>query len=136
MRCFMHVLTSTSSLMLWQDVIKQAENRCSISLKQELEAYLVSLLVRYTNRPDIVRQIVATAFLNAIQEESRQHSLQCIGDQCLLFTGLFPQITKRRQVKIKYYVDLGRSAYAAISSTTNDLYSSLAFEFVALMDVL
>ncbi|HLB42139.1 MAG TPA: hypothetical protein VJN02_04685 [Gammaproteobacteria bacterium] len=134
----MDLLISTTSLVLWQDVVKHAENRCSITLRHELETYLISLLIRYTNQPEATRQIAATAFLNALQlsECERQVSLQRVGDQCLLFTGLFPRIAEKRHVKINYFVDLGRSAYAAISHTGNDLYASLALQFVVLMDVL
>src|SRR5262249_52839092 len=63
-------------------------------------------------------------------------SLQNVGDQCLLFVGLFPHAAEKKHVKINYFVDLGRSAYANISHTVNDLYWSLAIQFVALMDVL
>lgn len=135
---FMGLLTSTTSLALWQDVIKHAENRCSVTLEQELEAYLVSLLIRYTNKPEVLKQIVATAFMEALQqrENQRNMSLQYVGDQCLLFAGLFPRIAEKRHVKLSYFIDLGRSSYAAISSKADDLYGSLAIQFVVLMDVL
>jgi hypothetical protein len=132
----MSLVTSQTSLVLWQDVIKHAENRCSISLKEELETYLVSLLIRYTNKPEVAKQIFATAFLEALQlrERERNTSLQHVGDQCLLYAGLFPHAAEKRHVKIGYFVDLGRAAYANVSR--NDLYSSLALQFVVLMDVL
>lgn len=133
----MTLLTNETAVVLWQDVIKHAEDRCSISLEKELESYLISLLIRYTNRPDIVKQLFATAFLEAMQlkEHQRNSSLQHVGDQCLLFAGLFPQVAEKRNVKISYFVDLGRGAYAAISHS-KDLYWELALQFVALMDVL
>lgn len=138
MRCPMNLLTNSSSLALWQDVIKHAENSCCVELNEELEIYLVSLLDRYINKPEVAKQIFATAFLEALhlQEQQRKVSLQHIGDQCLLYAGLFPRLAEKRHVKINYFVDLGRSAYAAVSHTTNDLYGSLALQFVVLMDVL
>ena len=134
----MSLLTQSNALALWQDVVKHAEDRCSIALKEDLEAYLVSLLIRYTNQPDVAKQIFATAFLKALnlRERERIVSLQHVGDQCLLYAGLFPHIAEKKHVKTSYFVDLGRSAYAAISNKTNDLYSSLALQFVVLMDVL
>ncbi len=133
----MNLLTRQTSFMLWEDVIKSAENHCAVSLKKELESYLISLLMRYINKPGVTTQILATAFLKALHEdEGRQSSLQSVGDHCLLFVGLFPHLAEKRLVKINYFVDLGRSAYATISHTTNDLYSSLALQFVVLMDVL
>ena len=134
----MDLLTSSTPLGLWQEVIKHAENRCSVSLKGELEAYLISLLMRYTNQANVSQYISAIEFLKAmhVHHAERQVSLQRVGDQCLLFTGLFPRLAEKRHVKINYFVDVGRSAYAAISHTTNDLYGSLALQFVVLMDVL
>jgi hypothetical protein len=134
----MTVLTSPTSVALWYDAIKYAEDRCSIALKEDLEAYLVSLLIRYTNKPEVAKQILATAFLEALQlrENERHATLQYVGDQCLLFAGLFPRVAEKRHVKISYFVGIGRSAYANVSKKTNDLFGSLAMQFVVLMDVL
>lgn len=134
----MPLVTRETTIALWQDVIQYAEGRCDVSLTEELEVYLISLLSRYMDRPDIPQQVFATAFLKSIgmQEHQRVLSLQHVGDQCLLMAGLFPQVAKRKQVKVSYFVDLGRSAYATISHSANDLYWSLAYQFVAMMDVL
>lgn len=134
----MSLLTSHTSLTLWQEVIKSAETRCSVSLRDELEAYLIALLIRYTNKPELAKQIFAHAFLEALQlrQAERNVHLQYLGDQCLIFAGLFPHTAEKKHVKIKYFVDLGRAAYTAVSKTTNDLYASLSLEFVPLMDVL
>jgi hypothetical protein len=134
----MNFMMNETSIILWQDVVKQAENQCSVILKQELESYLISLLVRYTDKPELAKQIFATAFLNAMQarEHERKVSLQQVGDQCLLFAGLFPHAAEKRHVKISYFVDLGQAAYVNVSAKANDLYWSLAYQFVELMDVL
>lgn len=134
----MRVLTNTTSVALWQEIIKGAENRCSVVLKDELEIYLVSLLIRFTNKPEVAKQIMATAFLNALHtaKNERSVSLQLVGDQCLIFAGLFPKAAEKKLVKLNYFVDLGRSAYSQISHATNDLFGSLSLEFVVLMDVL
>lgn len=134
----MTMLENPSSLVLWHDVIKNAEMRSSITLNEDLEAYLIALLIRYSNKPDIAQQVFASAFLEAMQlrERERSFSLQHVGDQCLLYAGLFPRAAEKKHVKINYFVDLGRAAYGAISKTANDLYWMLAIEFVMLMDVL
>ena len=134
----MTMLTSSSSILLWQDVIKDAEDQCAIRLATEIESYLVWLLHRYTTKPDMVRKVVATAFLEALQlqERERTASLQLVGDHCLLYTGLFPHAQQRRLVKINYFVALGRAAYMGMSNQKNDLYDALSVQFVPLMDVL
>lgn len=126
-------------ILLWQEVVRDAEKECAVILESALENYLISLLYRYIDKPDVVRNVFATAFLQAMQQQTHQrhHSLQQVGDQCLILTGLFPRIANRRCVKIRYFVDLGQAAYAAISNSTNDdLYNALALRFVLLMDVL
>lgn len=134
----MNLLTNNTPLGLWQEVIKHAEGRLSITLNKRLENYLVKLLIHYTDKPELIKQVVAHGFLQGMQEPQKQRpvSLQNVGDQCLLFAGLFPGVAERRCVKISYFVDMGRSAYAAVSCETNDLFNLLALQFVILMDVL
>lgn len=134
----MNMETPSSVIVLWRDAVKGAEDRCRVHLHEEIEAYLVSLLIRFSTKPELAKSMVATEFLRAMQEKDmlRRYSLAEVGDQCLLFSGLFPGIAERRQVKVKYFVDIGRSAYANISAHASDIYGSLAMQFVMLMDVL
>jgi len=134
----MSLLTSETPLGLWHEVIKSAENRCAIVLNDDLEVYLISLLMRYSNKPEVAQQVFAKNYLEALHRHDRQRHLylQTVGDQCLLYAGLFPQQAERHHVKVTYFVDLGRAAYSTISKTANDLFWILALQFVALMDVL
>jgi hypothetical protein len=134
----MKLLTSVTPMALWHEIIHDAEATCAITLKQELESYLVLLLMRHIQHPEIAKKIIATELLQAIQTTStkRQLILQEVGDTCLIFSGLFPKMAEKRLVKISYFVNIGRSAYAHISRKNNDLYSLLAEQFVPLMDVL
>jgi len=134
----MDLLIGNTVTSLWQDVIKEAEKQCAITLTTDVESYLISLLMRYTRYANTANAVLATAFLEAInlREKQRIFSLQVVGDQCLLFAGFFPQAAIRKHVKVSYFVDLGRSAYANISRKDNDFYYSLAAQFVRLMDVL
>lgn len=134
----MSLLTHNTPDLLWHDLVRYAENRCAVNLKKELEAYLVTLLMRYMNKPEVAKQVFAHAFLEAMsyQRNQREVSLQHVGDQCLLFAGLFPHAAQKKYVNITYFVEMGRTAYSTISHQTNDLYDSLALQFVVLMDVL
>src|SRR5687767_14638118 len=101
----MELMIQPTSVGLWQTVVKDAEDQCSIILKQEVETYLVTLLARYTNKPEIANQVFATTFLEALQSsENRMASLQHVGDGCLLFAGLFPRAAERKRVKVQYFV--------------------------------
>lgn len=131
----MNLLTNDNALDLWHDTIKHAEDICAITLQKELESYLISLLIHYMAKPEILHQVIATTFLDSKSNHSNT-GLQQVGDQCLLLAGLFPQSAEKKLVKISYFVDLGRSAYTSISGDTHELFRTLAFQFVHLMDVL
>lgn len=134
----MAIITNESALILWRDAIQQAEARCAVKLNHELEAYLISVLMHYTDKPEIAKQVFAKAFLEAMQTSDRERvlALKEVGDQCLLYAGLYPRAAERKLVKVTYFVGLGRSAYATLSTTANDIFWRLAYQFVSLMDVL
>jgi hypothetical protein len=125
----------------WHALVNEAQAACNCNLDEPLESYLVFLLMRFSERPEIARRIMALEFLEA-QFKARQQvdQLRDVGDQCLLFSGLFPQIAKKRMVRISYFVAIGRTAYGQLSSLADrhgeHLYSRLAEAFVAVMDVL
>jgi len=134
----MSLIVNNDSHILWHETLRVAEDRCSVTLDRELEAYLVALLTRYTDKPEWTKRVYATALMEAMDRKPAERSilLQQVGDQCLLFSGLFPEAADRKQVKIRYFVEIGRSAYANISRKASDLYGTLATRFVLLMDVL
>ncbi len=126
----------------WHRLVKEAEERLSCHLDEEKESYLVFLLMRYLTRADLARTVLALRFLEAIgsQGRLREDRLQNVGDQCLLYAGLFPEQARRRRVRIGYFVDLGRSAYMGLAESgpagTAALFSGLSEAFVTLMDLL
>jgi hypothetical protein len=134
----MKVLVSATPVALWQEIIHEAENVCGTHLQEEIEAYLVFMLVRYMDKPEMVKQIMATSFLEGLKLSAHQRELmlQGVGDGCLLLSGLFPGAAEKRLVKISYFINLGRSAYSNISRANNDVYSRLTRQFVPIMDVL
>jgi hypothetical protein len=134
----MKLLINPNPNGLWRDIIHEAEVQCRSNLQVELESYLIDLLVRFTNKPEVGKQIMGIQFMESLKQthSERDVALQNVGDSCLIFSGLFPGIAEKRLVKISYFVDLGRSAYSTISRTSNDLYDLLTQRFVAIMDIL
>jgi hypothetical protein len=126
----------------WHALIEDARQHCSISLSEDLESYLVFLLMRFANNPTIVDSIIAPDFLQNVKKlkKENQEILKDVGDKCLLFAGFFPGQAKRRLVKISYYVKLGQSAYSFLSESQQNqsahLYAQLGLQFVRLMEVL
>ena len=126
----------------WHALVGEAQAATERRLDETLESYLVFLLMRFADQPQMTERIMALDYLEAVAGETlgQRDKLRDVGDQCLLFSGLFPQIAERRRVKVSYFVRLGRSAYDQLAvladRKSEQLYTSLAHAFVAVMDVL
>ncbi|MEO5573983.1 MAG: hypothetical protein ABIR48_05825 [Gammaproteobacteria bacterium] len=126
----------------WHALVTEAESAAACPLVEELESYLVFLLMRFSRKPEMTGNIIALDYLNGMLARGhvKQSRLRDVGDQCLLYSGLFPQQAGHRRVRISYFVDLGRSAYQQLScglgNSYAELYAHLSQDFVALMDVL
>lgn len=134
----MYLLHHPTTMALWYEIIHEAGTTCDISLRDELESYLVHLMMRYTSDPNIVRQMIAMDFMTGMNQRYRQkqRTLQEVGDHCLIISGLFPGLAKKRLVTLDYYVNIGRTSYSTISVSDHDLYAGLSKDFVLLMDIL
>ncbi len=135
------VLEPTSTAQ-WQALVAEAAQRCDCRLDEDLESYLVFLLMRFIKRPDLAGRRMAMEYLHSLRVTGQLQldQLRDVGDQCLLFSGFYPRLAERRLVRVAYFVDLGRSAYGLaaerIRHAGSDLYAALASGFVGLMDVL
>lgn len=131
-----------SSTAQWHSLVTDAETKLGVHLDEDLESYLVFLLMRFTSRPEIASSIVALDYLEGLQSRGQlqQEQMRDVGDICLLHAGFFPKRAEKRLVKISYYVDLGRSAYRHLAnqsvSVLAKLFGHLSHEFIAIMDTL
>lgn len=135
------ILEPTSTAQ-WHALVSEAEAVAERRLDETLESYLVFLLMRFASRPDLASRALAIDYLrgSAASGQTRETQLRDIGDQCLLFSGFYPQRAERRLVRISYYVELGRGAYGQLAERLRhagaDLYQQLCAGFVVLMDIL
>ncbi len=126
----------------WQRLVQEASSNASHTLDEELESYLVFLLARFCEETGALERVMAMEYLQGLAATGRmrQERLRDVGDQCLLFAGLFPHIARKRMVRISYFVELGRGAYQqlsqALSHSTARLFGDLSAAFVVLMDIL
>ena len=129
----------------WQALLLEAEAAAQIELDEELESYLVFLLMRHTEDQGLAGHVLALDFLEGLAEPGRvgEERLREVGDHCLILSGLFPLRARRRLVRLDYYIDLGRSAYAQAADGVErhgqllaELLIRLARDFVRLRDVL
>lgn len=133
-----NIVTRETATALWHEVVHEAEQSCKLILREEIESYLVFLLMRYVDHPEVIKEIMALEFLQGVEStpKMREMMLRDVGDKCLLFAGLFPMLAKARLVKLSYFVEMGQASYFRISRKNNDLYDHLSHQFVPLMDVL
>lgn len=130
-----------TTMAQWQALVKDAESTSHLTLDVELESYLVFLLGRFNQRPDIANCLLATEFLSSLEKNPQQKdSLREVGDKCLLFAGFFPEQAEKKRVKIKYFIELGQTAYVQLASLSKthlaSLYRALSCGFVNLMEIL
>jgi hypothetical protein len=136
------ILTDAPQLALWTDLIHEAEDGAATRLTEELESYLVFLLIAHTRDVQLHRNAVALDFLlaHAASGARRKQELRDVGDRCLLLAGLYPEQAERRLVSIGYFLDLGRAAYhelaAALTAGFAELYQQLGEAFARLVRVL
>jgi hypothetical protein len=126
----------------WQALVHEAQSACDRHLDETLESYLVFLLMRFADKPQCMARIMAEDYLRsqALPGEQRAGMLREVGDHCLLFSGLFPQLAERRLVRISYFVNIGRASYLQLSDGLDrgwsSVYSHLSEAFIVLVDVL
>lgn len=136
------IVTNSTSTNQWQALVTEASQACNISLCEDIESYLVFLLMRFTDSPQMAHKVMALEHLQGINHSGTQKSqaLRDVGDQCLLYSGLFPGRARRRRVRVSYYVNIGKSAYLSLSTLSrhsdSTLFTGLALQFVQLMDIL
>ncbi|RMG53774.1 MAG: hypothetical protein D6717_10660 [Gammaproteobacteria bacterium] len=126
----------------WQRLVREAARDCRIELAEELEGYLVHTLIHLTREARLGRGAIAPQYLEALLAAGPRgaEDLRRVGDQCLLLAGLYPRQASRRLVRVGYFVDMGRSAYARLyellERANAQLYRQLSEAFVSLADVL
>lgn len=126
----------------WHSLVAEASHASGINLNEDLESYLVFLLMRFEEHVDLAANAIALDYLEIQQQAPAQRcsGLRDLGDQCLLVAGLFPGRAIRRQVKINYFINLGQNAYNNLAEINEKilakLFAALSDQFIALMDVL
>lgn len=133
----MSLVLHPSEISQWYTLVTEAESSCFLNLNQEVESYLVFLLIRFTKEPSIVDSILAIDFLKSLDalKKHQYDAIRDVGDKCLLISGLFPYRAKRFQLSTDYFMNLGRSAYGALSFSQN-VYTLLSDNFASLTDVM
>jgi hypothetical protein len=132
----------TTATALWQELVREGEQRAGTALDESSEAYLVFTLMRHLGNAALAEPAMAIGYLEALQRcgRARSQALQDVGERCLLIAGLYPELAERRRVSLGYYVELGQGAYRQLAEDARqalaELYQSVARQFARLVRVL
>ena len=126
----------------WYSLVCEAETASNIFLDEELQSYLVFLLMRFLDKPGMAGKIMALDYIESMLSsgQRKEEKLRDVGDVCLIHAGLFPERAKRKRVSEQYFIDLGCGAYQQLSVVVEnqiaDLYYRLSQSFLPLRDLL
>jgi hypothetical protein len=138
------LILNSTSIAQWYTLVNDAQEHIGNRLTTDLESYLVFMLQRFTNRPELTQSVLAIDYLESLESTGRLRAdkLRDVADKCVLFTGFFPEFAGKRNVTVSYFVELGRKAYSHLSSqsqqplSTAELYDLLRVHFIKLVDLL
>ncbi len=126
----------------WYALVNEAEAATQLILDESTESYLVFLLMRFSQTPQLLESVLALDFLDSMQHigQRQVELLRAVGDKSLLFCGLFPGMAEKRHVSLDYFSDLGQAAYLTASelkpNPSASLFAQLSAEFMRLQQVL
>jgi len=137
----MKTLVQPSVVSQFYTLVGEAQYTLNQQLPTDLEHYLVTLMMRFTERTNFLERAIGQCFLEAqLQAIHNPEPLKDVGDSCLLTSGLFPQYKAHHGVPQDYFTSIGQSAfhgYASHTSLSNaDLFHDLAVTFPTLVTVL
>lgn len=137
------ILTVGNATVLWQDLVREGEQRSGARLDEASESWLVFTLMRHLGGTGLLEPAMALVYLEAMQKTgraSRSRALQDVGERCLLIAGLYPGLAQRRRVSQSYYIELGQGAFRQLADEARraiaDLYAGIARQFARLVRVL
>ncbi len=102
---------------LWHRAVREGERCAGVVLGQPLAEHLVMTLRSYIADTELCR-IVAREFLPTYLQSDSEALIRVAG-RCLLITGLFPALAKRRNVKVGYFFEIGVGSYHAHANYWN-----------------
>jgi hypothetical protein len=138
----MRDILTENQTALWVDLVHEAEHDAAAPLGEELESYLVFLLIAHMRDTHLHRDAIAIDFLLAKTQAGQRHrdELRKVGDRCLLLAGLYPEQARRRMVGLDYFISMGSQAYHelahALRAAVGEIYEHLAERFARVVRVL
>lgn len=120
-------------------IILEAEDRATISLPHEVEAWVVHAFARWMEQPNILDEPIAIKMMAVMNQQgtNRIQGLERLAEESMLVDGL--KLNHRRWPSESYYRDMSMLAleYRAYSERPPELfYSELAKVYTSMVKVL
>jgi hypothetical protein len=131
-----------SAVAYFKEQVEGALARQRVEAGELTSFYVVNLLAGFLRRPAGDDEPLALQLARAIDRGGahQRAGLKQIGDLSLFLAGYFADSLRRRLVDVDYYAAIGGFAYASLSRTETDSFSSvfaeLAEKFITFTDVL
>ena len=116
------------------ELLEEAKTRSGKKLDCEVEVYVAGILARLFEG-DIYDDAkpLAIAYMESATSDNifqRISGLKTVADGALVFAGLFPLNSRRKNVTIGYFTEIGTNAYNDLSSTKHGaIFYKMAIHF-------
>ena len=126
----------------WHALVNEAQSSVKLALDEEMESYLVFLLMRFAQSTKLIESVLALDLLESmhILGNRQVDLLREVGDKSLLYCGLFPGMAVKRHVRLEYFSDLGQAAYLTVGelqlNESANLYLQLSAQFISMQQIL
>lgn len=135
------------------DIVSEKEKNAKIELSDYSKLYLMNLLKGLIEKNDffyrdiIGNDALAEAFMKALSEEllKKVQKIKAVGDLCLIYSGLFPDMLNKKLVDVDYFIQLGKVSFLTLHriyvtmnslSDLKNLYYSIFLDFLKLVTVM
>ncbi|APJ03092.1 hypothetical protein [Silvanigrella aquatica] len=143
-------MTEVNPKQFFHEMVVEAQERQNLKLSENVEFYIVNLLCAYLrtaesdDNEDCLALILKKALESPFAEKIALYKK--LADTSLYFSGFFQEYFNRKSFNIRYYVNMGESAYGELSnllrgkstyqSTMSRIYSEMSKSFLKAVDIL
>lgn len=146
-------MTEVNPTQFFHEMVVEAQERQRLKLTENVEFYIVNLLCAHlriseSNDSNDSNDCLALILKKALESPHPEKIAlyKKLADTALYFSGFFQEYFNRKSFDIKYYVNMGESAYNELSNllkgkntyqaTMSTIYSEMSKNFTTAVDIL
>lgn len=120
-----HISITVPETAHWHALIGKAEFLSRRILPQGIEDYLIRLFMRFEREGSAIQ----TENMSP-EAVTMNMKLKCLGDQCLLLCGFYPEASLEYGVALEEFISMGTEAYQKLASSESG-EDAMTFEYLA-----